>query len=38
MVMGLGKYKLVDFWKFTLPMYALQMLAMCAASVLLFPM
>ena len=32
------RYKLVDFWKFTLPMYALQMLAMCAASVLLFPM
>ena len=38
MIMGMGKYKLVDFWKFTLPLYVIQILVLCGACVIVFPM
>ena len=38
MIMGLGKYKLIDFWKFTVPMYFIRLLALTAGALLLFPM
>lgn len=38
MIMGMGKYKLTDFWKFAVPMYILHILITCAGAVLLFPM
>ncbi len=38
MVMGVGKYSLVQFWKFTIPMYVIRLLALTAGSLLLFPM
>ena len=38
MVLGMGKYKLIDFWKFTLPLYMLQVLATAACCVIFFPM
>ena len=38
MILGMGKYKLVDFWKFTLPLYVIQILVLCGACVIVFPM
>ncbi|WP_295789171.1 SLC13 family permease [uncultured Microbacterium sp.] len=38
MVMGVGKYSLVQFWKFTIPMYVIRLLALTAGALLLFPM
>ncbi|MGB4588578.1 MAG: SLC13 family permease [Clostridiaceae bacterium] len=38
MIMGLGKYKLIEFWKFTVPMYFIRLLALSAGALLLFPM
>lgn len=38
MVMGMGKYTLVDFWKFTVPMYFIRLLALAAGCVIMFPM
>lgn len=38
LIMGMGKYKLTDFWKFTVPLYISRMLIVCAGAVLLFPM
>lgn len=38
MIMGLGKYKLTDFWKFTVPMYFIRLLALTAGALLMFPM
>ena len=38
MVMGVGKYSLVQFWKFTIPMYFIRLLALTAGALLLFPM
>jgi di/tricarboxylate transporter len=38
MVMGVGKYKLVDFWKFTLPLWVIQILVTVIACVTFFPM
>ena len=38
MVMGIGKYKLTQFWKYTIPMYFIRLLALTAAAVLIFPM
>ena len=37
MILGMGKYKLVDFWKFTLPLYVIQILVLCGACVIVFP-
>lgn len=38
MVMGIGKYKLTEFWKYTIPMYFIRLLALTVAAVLIFPM
>lgn len=38
MVMGVGKYSLVQFWKFTIPMYFIRLLALTAGALILFPM
>lgn len=38
MVMGIGKYKLTEFWKYTIPMYLIRLLALTAGAILLFPM
>ena len=38
MIMGLGKYKLTEFWKFTDPMYFIRLLALTAGALLMFPM
>lgn len=37
-IFGLGKYKLPEFWAFTVPMYFIRILALCAAAVVIFPM
>jgi di/tricarboxylate transporter len=37
-IFGLGKYKLPEFWAFTIPMYFRRILALCAAAVVIFPM
>jgi len=38
MVMGVGKYSLIQFWKFTIPMYFIRLLALTVGALLLFPM
>ncbi len=38
MVMGVGNYKLTEFWKFTIPMYFIRLLALTAGALLMFPM
>ena len=38
MVMGAGKYTLIEFWKFTVPMYFIRLLALSAGALLMFPM
>lgn len=38
MVMGVGKYKITEFWKFTIPMYFIRLLAITGGALLLFPM
>lgn len=38
MVMGVGNYKISEFWKFTIPQYFIRLLALTAGSLLVFPM
>lgn len=38
MVMGIGKYKLTEFWKYTVPMYFIRLIALTVGAVLIFPM
>lgn len=38
MIMGIGKYKLSQFWKFTIPMYFIRLLALTIGAVIMFPM
>ena len=38
MVMGVGNYKLTEFWRFTIPMYFIRLLALSAGALLMFPM
>jgi di/tricarboxylate transporter len=38
MTMGLGKYKLTEFWKFQIPLWITQVVATAAIAVVLFPM
>lgn len=38
MVMGVGNYKLTEFWRFTIPMYFIRLLALTAGALLMFPM
>ena len=37
MIMGMGKYKLTEFWKFTIPQYFIRLLAITAGALLMFP-
>ena len=38
MIMGMGKYKLSEFWLFTVPMYFIRIIFLTAAAVLIFPL
>lgn len=38
MIMGMGNYKLTEFWKFTIPQYFIRLLAITAGALLMFPM
>ena len=38
MIMGLGKYKLSEFWKFTVPMYFIRLIALTVGALVMFPM
>jgi len=38
MIMGIGKYKLTEFWKYTIPMYFIRLVALTAGALLMFPM
>ncbi|NCC07324.1 MAG: membrane transport protein [Clostridia bacterium] len=38
MIMGAGNYNIKEFWKFTIPMYFIRLLALTCGAVLLFPM
>lgn len=38
MILGMGKYKLPEFWVFSVPMYLIRILALCAGAVFIFPM
>ncbi|HKM34312.1 MAG TPA: SLC13 family permease [Lachnospiraceae bacterium] len=38
MVMGVGKFNIRQFWKFTIPQYFIRLLALTAGSLLMFPM
>lgn len=38
MIMGMGKYKLPEFWKFTVPMYLIRIIALSVAAGVIFPM
>ncbi|GAA2227558.1 SLC13 family permease [Promicromonospora sukumoe] len=37
MIFGMGRYKLTEFWKFTVPMYLIRILVLSAGAVLIFP-
>lgn len=37
MIFGMGKYKLPDFWKFTVPMWIIRVIAIAVGTILLFP-
>lgn len=38
MIMGMGKYKLPQFWIFSVPMYLIRILALCFGAIVIFPM
>lgn len=38
MIFGMGNYKLSEFWKFTIPMYFIRIIALSLGAVLVFPM
>lgn len=38
MVMGVGKYNIIQFWKFTIPQYFIRLIALTVGSVLIFPL
>lgn len=38
MVMGIGKYKLTEFWKYTIPMYFIRLIALTVGALVMFPM
>lgn len=37
MILGMGKYKLSQFWLFSVPMYLVRIFALCAGAMLMFP-
>lgn len=38
MILGMGKYKLPEFWLFSVPMYLIRILALCIGAIVIFPM
>ena len=38
MILGMGKYKLPEFWIFSVPMYLIRILALCVGAIAIFPM
>lgn len=38
MIMGMGNYKLPEFWKFTVPMYLIRIIVLSLAACVIFPM
>lgn len=38
MIMGMGNYKLTEFWKFSLPMYFVRIIFLALGAVLVFPL
>lgn len=38
MAYGMGKYTMVEFWKFTIPQYIVRLLFLCAGALIVFPM
>ena len=38
MILGMGKYKLPEFWKFTVPMYLIRIFALCVGAIIMFPL
>lgn len=38
MIMGVGGYSIKEFWKFTIPMYVIKIVALCLGAVIVFPM
>lgn len=37
MIMGVGKYNIKEFWKFTIPQYFIRLLALTAGALVMFP-
>ncbi|MGJ7922785.1 SLC13 family permease [Neobacillus sp. LXY-4] len=37
MILGMGKYKLPQFWLFSVPMYLIRIIVLCIGAMLLFP-
>lgn len=37
MAYGMGKYTMLEFWKFTIPQYVIRLLFLCAGALLVFP-
>lgn len=37
MILGMGKYKLPEFWLFSIPMYLIRIFALCVGAMLMFP-
>ncbi|MCD8018374.1 MAG: anion permease [Clostridiales bacterium] len=38
LIMGMGKYKLTDFWKFQIPLWVISIVLTCIMSLVLYPM
>lgn len=38
MIMGMGNYKLTEFWKFTIPMYFIRIICLTLGAVIIFPL
>ncbi len=38
MILGMGNYKMSEFWKFSVPMYIIRILALSLGAILVFPM
>jgi di/tricarboxylate transporter len=37
MILGMGKYKLPQFWLFAVPMYLIRIFALCIGAIIMFP-
>lgn len=38
MAYGMGKYTMVEFWKFTIPQYVIRLVFLCVGALIVFPM